>query len=166
METITISKEKEFTAVEFPQGWLGVYNSESQIMITTDPCEKALMAINDARRIKKELKGAATKTKPKKKKVVEKKQTSIIKRKVKLYTEEEMSARTDLSFKEIWVILSKEEKFVSTSLKNKQLATYTDNKDDAEIYNTYEDASIRIKTLNSCVACGHKARRYFVESED
>ena len=157
--TVTIDTNKEIAAFKVCELWFGAINVDDTIHVVPTGFPTPLKAASNAKKVRKQMNLTTTK----KTKVDKKPKVSIIKRKVKLWSEEEMQDRTDLAFKEVWVILNKEGMFVSSSLKDKKLATYSNNKQDAEIYSTYEDATVRIKTLNSCVKCGHRARRYFVE---
>ena len=157
--TVTIDTNKEIAAFKVCELWYGAINVKDAVHVVSEGFTTPLKAASHAKKIRKQMNLTTTK----KPKVEKKPKVSIMNRKVKLWSEEEMQDRTDLSFREVWVIMSKDDMFVSSSLKDKKLATYSNKKDDAEVYTTYEDAVVRIKTLNSCVKCGHRARRYFVE---
>jgi len=74
-----------------------------------------------------------------------------------------MASSSTLDFYEIWVIENSEGLYVCSFLRNKKIVDYCLDKDDAEFYRTYEEASLKAKTLDMTVQKGHKLRRFITK---
>lgn len=164
MQLIQIPKntEKEVFTVKVEDKYFGVIVTDDDFFVSLEAFDSPLKASNHARSVKRQKKitgkpstlkkpeGTVTRTKLSKKK--------------KLFNEAEMTAHTALRFKEVWVILNADDCFVSEAVNEKTLVKYSPNKQSAEVYKTYEDALIKLKTLDMVVRKGHKLRRYFQEA--
>ena len=80
-----------------------------------------------------------------------------------LFSEAAMASIPTLDFYEIWVIENPKGLYVCTFLKNKKIVDYCSNKEDAEFYKTYEEASLNAKTLDMTVQRGHRIRRFITK---
>ena len=80
-----------------------------------------------------------------------------------LFSEADMASIPTLDFYEIWVIENPKGLYVCTFLKNKKIVDYCSNKEDAEFYKTYEEASLNAKTLDMTVQRGHRIRRFITK---
>jgi len=80
-----------------------------------------------------------------------------------LFSEADMAFRSTLDFYEIWVIENPEGLYVCSFLRNKKIVDYCLDKEDAEFYKTYEEASLKAKTLDMTVQRGHRLRRFIVK---
>ena len=80
-----------------------------------------------------------------------------------LFSEADMASSSTLNFYEVWVIENPEGLYVCAFLKNKKIVEYCSNKEDAEFYKTYEEASLNAKTLDMTVQKGHRIRRFITK---
>ena len=80
-----------------------------------------------------------------------------------LFFEADMASISTLDFYEIWVIENPEGLYVCSFLKNKKIVDYCLDKENAEFYRTYEEASLKAKTLDMTVQRGHKLRRFITK---
>lgn len=156
-----IDKTKEVYTVKMGDKYHGVVMGDDDLYITLEAFESPLKAANAARKLKRENKIVRTikkKCKP---------DYPIIQTKIhrveKLFTEAEVASLTHLRFRETWVIMSRDGKYVKSMLDNSKVVDYCTNKDKAMTFSTYEAACINQKTLNLTVQNGHFLRRFFVE---
>ena len=155
--------EKEIFTLKVNGKYFVVVNGESDFYICLDEFDSPLKAANHGRSLKRQNKiGGAANTL--KKSVVPAIRSKVPKKK-RLYTEAEVADRTHLRFKEVWVILNPEGKFVAEAIKDKTLAKYSSERDKAKIYKTYEDAAYVLNTLDMVLRKGHQLRRYFEKQE-
>lgn len=77
-------------------------------------------------------------------------------------TQVEMDAKPELTRRETWVIQNLEGNYLRSFLRDNTVVTYCLERDDAERFNTYEEASLRAKTLDTVVRKGHKLRRFML----
>jgi hypothetical protein len=75
-----------------------------------------------------------------------------------------MAGMTHLRFREAWVILNLKGLYVEKSLTATKVVKYSKNRDKAQVFRTYEEASMLAKTLDSVHAVGHTLKRFFIES--
>lgn len=164
MQLIQIPKntEKEVFTVKVEDKYYGVIVGNDDFFVSLEAFDSPLKASNHARSVKRQKKitgkpstlkkpeGTVTRTKLSKKK--------------QLFNEAEMAAHTNLRFREVWVILNADDCFVVEAVKENTLVKYSDKREKAEVYKTYEDALIKLKTLDMVVRRGHKLRRYFEEA--
>lgn len=156
--------EKEVSTVKINNVYHGIVVGDDGLYLTTDTFESPLKAANAARKLKRENKIVRT---VKKKSISPYNQikTKII-RVDKLYTEAEVAALTHLRFREAWVIMSPQGRYVKNMLKNNKVVEYCSDRETALKFNTYEDASTGQKTLNNVVLNGHYLRRFFIEKNE
>jgi hypothetical protein len=143
--------------------YFGVIEGQDNFFVCLTEFDSPLKAANHARSLKRKhkigsaadilKKSEAPKIRPK------------VQKKKKLFTEAEVATRTHLRYREVWVITNPAGKFVVESIKNKTLVKYSDNKDSAEVFNTYEEALFTLNTLDMVVKKGHQLRRYFESAE-
>jgi len=163
--SISLECEKEVFTVKNDKTYYGVIKGEKEFLVCLQGFDSPLKASNHARSVKRKI-GVESKPVEKSKPVELKKPVAPVTRtrlakKRELFTEAEMTARTDLHFREVWVILSLNGQFVSESLKNNKVVRYSNNKDKAEVFNSYEEAMFKLKTLDMVIKKGHRLRRYF-----
>jgi len=75
-------------------------------------------------------------------------------------TQVEMAAKPELTLRESWVIQNLDGNYLHSFLQNNKVVSYCTERDDAEKFNTYEEASLRAKTLDIVVRKGHKLHRF------
>ena len=75
-----------------------------------------------------------------------------------------MAKSTHLRFYEAWLIRGPMGNFVIDPLSSGVITDYVDKKEEAKIYSSYEDASLRIKTLDMCIKKGHTLVRFYIDS--
>jgi hypothetical protein len=160
---IKLNENKEVKAVKIKDKYYAFIFSEESIYISDEAFDSPLTASNHARRVKREQKI---------KSVVKNQNASVkikkpikITRKQRLYTEAEMAQNTLLKFREVWVILAPDKKYVQYTLTNDEVVSYCQDKDNAQTFKTYEEAIVMANTLNHVVKCGHSLRRFFVENK-
>lgn len=162
--SIKLAEDKEIYTLKIGALYHGlVWDAQEQTLhITDDGVATALQAANTARKLKKY---KDTGEAPKKKQAPRKNTDKVKKTKpVKLYSESEMAGMTHLRFREAWVILNLKGLYVETSLTATRVVKYSKNRDKAQVFRTYEEASMLAKTLDSVHAVGHTLKRFFIES--
>ncbi len=161
LQQVTKDLNKELVVIKTSLGYISLVDGDDCFYVCPEIFESPLKASNNARalkkkhNIKKKVKldtPLATKRKP----------TKIAKVN-SLYTEEEMSSRPHLRFREVWVILSPRGEFVEKAIENATLVQYQTDRAKAEIFKSYEDALFKLKTLDMVVKKGHYLRRFFEE---
>ena len=161
LQQVSKKTEKEIVLIKIQSKYLALINTKDELYICPETYESPLVASNAARALKKQYKikkGENTDVVPSK----PKKPTKIAKVKP-LYTEEEMSSRPHLKFREVWVILSPRGEFVEKAIEDATLVHYQKDCKKAEIFKSYEDALFKLKTLDMVVKKGHYLRRFFEE---
>jgi hypothetical protein len=162
-ELVKIEKttEKEVFAIKLDKSYIAVVNADDGLYFLPGLYKSPLVACNAARSEKRK---NSIKLKVKKKvNGAQSKKSSKIARVNSLYTEEEMSSRPHLKFREVWVILSPRGEFVEKAIEDSTLVQYQSDRKKAEIFKSYEDALFKLKTLDMVVRKGHYLRRFFEE---
>lgn len=169
MELIQIctSPEKEIFSVKINSLYHGVITGTDELHVTTEGFESPLKASNYARSLKKKYK---IKADVKKNEKSDKNSKTIkIGQNVCLYTEADiasMASLTKLRFREAWVIISPEGKYVQETTKKGMVTDYVSNKEKATLFPSYESASVRLKTLDLVLKKGHRLQRFFIKADD
>lgn len=164
MDFVSILKDpdKEVFAIRINGTYHGAVTGENEIYLTSESFESPLKASNSARALKKKHKIEAYIKKSEKR---EKKNKPLkIVRSVRLYTEAEMASITNLRFREAWVIISPTGCFVADAKNPGSITDYVKQKEQAKIYSSYEEANLRLKTLDMVIKRGHSLQRFFVEA--
>jgi hypothetical protein len=160
MDLIKICKDvnKEVFTLKFKDKYLGLILGTDEFYLLPEIFDTPLAASNHARSQKK-----IHKVKANVKHAPKPKTASTLKPKYVLYTDLEVAELTHLRFKEAWVILSPQNTYVSSVLKDKKVASYSAELSKALVFRTYEEASSYTKTLDLVAKRGHQLRRYFIE---
>jgi hypothetical protein len=159
---LTLDKQKEFRTVKLSGNHYGIVVSGNELFFTAEGYTTPLQAANAARKLKK-CKDDKPKAKKQKPSVKKADKVENIKS-VKLYTESEMAGLTHLRFREVWVILNLKGLYVESTLTKRKVVKYTEEKDKAKTFKSYEEARMMAKTLDSVQAVGHSLKRFFVEN--
>lgn len=165
--TFEKNPSKEVFAVKINGLYYGAVTGDEKIYLSEEGFDSPLKASNNARSLKKKYKIEA----------YIKKQQNLnkvavapkINRNVCLYTEAEMSRLTnltDLRFREAWVIMGPTGQFVVDTIKPGLITEYVKEKNDAKIYLSYDEANLRLKTLDTVLKKGHRLQRFFIETKD
>lgn len=162
-ELVKIEKaaEKEVFAIKLGKTYVAVVNADDGLYFLPFLYESPLVACNAARAEKR--KNSIKLNVKKKVSSAQSKKSTKIAKVNSLYTEEEMSSRPHLRFREVWVILSPRGEFVEKAIENATLVQYQTDRAKAEIFKSYEDALFKLKTLDMVVKKGHYLRRFFEE---
>jgi hypothetical protein len=75
-------------------------------------------------------------------------------------TQVEMAAKPELTLREAWVIQNLDGDYLRSFLQGNKVVSYCAERDEAEWFPTYEEASLRAKTLDIVVRKGHKLHRF------
>lgn len=165
MEFIQIRKnpEKEVSIVKINGHYHGVLAGQDDIYLTFDGFNSPLEACNTARSLKKKYKIHSyikrfdtfneSSSKP-----------AIVKG-VCLYTQAEMTSLTTVRFHEAWLIVSPSGTYVKDPVEIDKITDYVEQKELAKIYPTYEEANLRLKTLDMVVKKGHKIQKFMLKRE-
>lgn len=156
---IPTNSEKEVFTVKSGITYYAAIKGEDCIYLSLKAFDSPLKASNHARSAKRELQNTPNVKKPKKN--TQKANTRKITVKRQLLEEAEMTSATRLRFREVWLIVSPEGKYASKILSGKKVVTYVKDKNKAEVYSSYEDASVSLNTLDMVVRRGHSLRRFF-----
>jgi len=162
-ELVKIEKtaEKEVFAIKLGKTYLAVVNADDDLYFLPSLYESPLVACNAARAEKR--KNSIKLNVKKKVNSTQSKKSTKIAKVNSLYTEEEMSSRPHLRFREVWVILNPRGEFVEKAIEDATLVKYQTDQAKAEIFKSYEDALFKLKTLDMVVRKGHYLRRFFEE---
>jgi hypothetical protein len=162
-ELVKIEKtaEKEVFAIKLGKTYLAVVNADDDLYFLPSLYESPLVACNAARAEKR--KNSIKLNVKKKVNSAQSKKSTKIAKVNSLYTEEEMSSRPHLRFREVWVILNPRGEFVEKAIEDATLVQYQTDRTKAEIFKSYEDALFKLKTLDMVVKKGHYLRRFFEE---
>lgn len=169
MELFQISKapQKEIFSIKIGSLYHGVITGADDLYVTTEGFDSPLKASNTARSLKKKhnIKADIKKTE----KSDKNSKTIKIGQNVCLYTEAEvasMASLTNLRFREAWVIISPEGKYVQETTKEGLITEYVSKKEKATLFPSYEAASLRLKTLDLVLKKGHRLQRFFIETKN
>lgn len=142
--------------------YFGVIEGEDNFFICLTEFDSPLKAANHARSLKRKNKISSAADILKKSEAP--KIRSKVPKKKKLFTEAEVASRTHLRFKEVWVLLNRQGEFVSKAIKDDTLVKYSDKREHALVFKSYEEALYTATTLDMVIKKGHHLRRYFEES--
>jgi hypothetical protein len=165
--TLKINTDKSVQVIRLASGYRGIYFTEDRTLLhlTLEPFGTVLAAANAARKAAKEQKVVlnsrlAPGVSAKVGEITEKPA-------IRLYTEQEKVASKKLKFREVWTVLNTKGDYVKSCLEqdNKSLVTYTQDKDKAKLFKSYEEASMLINTFKAVYLGPHAARRFFIENE-
>lgn len=161
--SLEITCEKPIGALKLNETYRGYCLKESELHFTVDVFANPLKAANAARQLEKKLRTIE-------KKKISKKPVKVTKLVgTKLYTEAELRAvdrnpAMKLRFRERWVIVSPSKLFVGPAKSKKEILSLTSNREKAELFNTYEAASDRMKVLDTVIRRGHSVTRFFEDT--
>lgn len=162
--TVKLEENKEIYTLKAGNLYFGLVWSEQNrtFYVTDEGSTTAFQAANAARKLKKYKDTGKLSTK---KAAIRKNTDKVNKTKpVKLYTEAEMTGMTHLRFREAWVITNITGQYVETSLTADRVVKYSKNKDKAQVFKSYEEASMLAKTLDSVHEVGHSLKRFFIKN--
>ena len=164
--SVKLTNDKEIYTLKINAEYYGlVWDKDNcTIHITEDGAATPLQAANAARKLKKYKDNG---TPPEKTQAFSKNIDKVKKAEpVKLYSETEMAGMTHLRFREAWVVLSLEGLYVETSLTRDKIVKYNKSRDKAQVFKTYEEASMLLKTLDSVLKVRHTLKRFFIENKN
>jgi len=155
--------EKEVFTLKTEGKYYGIVQGDAEFFVCPEEFDSPLRAANHARSIARQLRKENKLSSPDYtlKKVKAPVIRSKVAKKKELFTEAEVAKKTHLRFKEVWVILNPEGRFVTEAIKNKTLVRYSTKKEQAMVFSSYEDAIYTSTTLDMVVRKGHQLRRYF-----
>lgn len=155
--------EKEIFTLKSQDKYYGIVQGDSEFFVSPEVFDSPLKAANHARSIARQLR--KENRLPSQAHSLKKVEAPVIRSKVikkkQLFTEAEVAVRTHLKFKEVWVILNPDGRFVAEAIKNKTLVKYSSTREKALVFGSYEDALYTSTTLDMVVRKGHQLRRYF-----
>lgn len=164
---VRTSTAKPLQVIKLASGYHGVVLCEDKGAVLVSECgyHSPLVAANAARKHAKEegIQPALSVTiKPSAKVVKSPKLAS----KSRLLTEDEMAHYDKLRFREVWVLVDKDGRYVRDSLNKEKgiLATYTEDRDKAQVFRTYEQAALTIQTFKAVYLGPHQVRRFFIDT--
>jgi hypothetical protein len=160
---LDVNLNKEVCTMKLNSAYHGVIVGQESLYITDESFDSPLKAANFARQLKRTNK-IDINIKKNQQSPKLKFQTKLLKV-CKLYTETEMAGMTNLRFRETWVILSPSGKYVKSVLKENKVAEYSDDRENAMLFKTYEEARMKQNTLNMVLKQGHCLRRFFIETK-
>jgi len=155
--------EKEVFTLKSEGKYFGVVQGADEFFVCPEEFTSPLRAANHARAIARQLRKENKLSSPAHslKKVEAPGIRSKVSEKKELFTEAEVANKTHLRFKEVWVILNPEGRFVMEAIKDKTLVRYSGKREQALVFSSYEDALYTSTTLDMVVRKGHQLRRYF-----
>lgn len=161
--TIRKNSDKEIFTVRVNTMYHGIVQSEAEFFIANEGFDSPLKAANHARSMARKLRAEnrLVAVEPAVKQKTVPAIRSRVSKKKQLFTEAEVATRTHLRFKEVWVILNIEGRFVMEAIKDKTLVRYCNSHEKALAFNSYEEALRTSTTLDMVVRKGHQLRRYF-----
>ena len=163
--SVKLTDDKEIYTLKISAVYYGLVwdKDNSTIYITEDSTTTPLQAANAARKLKKYKDNGAPpdKTQAPSKNIDKVKKAEP----VKLYSETEMAGMTHLRFREAWVVLNIKGLYVEASLTRDKVVKYNRERDKAQVFKTYEEASMLLKTLDSVHEVGHTLKRFFIENK-
>ena len=164
--SVKLTNDKEIYTLKINAEYYGLVwdKNNCTIHITEDSAATPLQAANAARKLKKYKDNG---TPPEKIQAFSKNIDKVKKAEpVKLYSETEMAGMTHLRFREAWVVLSLEGLYVETSITRDKIVKYNKSRDKAQVFKTYEEASMLLKTLDSVLKVRHTLKRFFIENKN
>jgi hypothetical protein len=160
---IKLDKDKELQVLNLDGSYHGVVWDGETLMVTCEGFSSALKAANETRKLKKT---KNLKTTVKKQNKARTTKPKIAKeKKLKFYTEAEMTQLTHLRFREAWVILNRHGGFVERSITEKEVVKYNNTQGSAQVFKSYEDARMTANVLDRVHEPGHTLRRFYVENK-
>lgn len=159
---IPLNPTKEVFTVKSEGKYYGAITGETSIFVLAESFDSPLKASNHARSVKRQNKITVNIKKQETTSVS--KNTPKISRKNRLYSESEMTSHTHLRFREVWLITTPDGKYASEILSNKSVVKYVPNKEKAQIFRTYEEATLALNTLDMVIRKGHGLKRFFEET--
>jgi len=155
--------EKEVFTLKSQGKYFGVVQSPDEFFLCPEEFSSPLQAANHARSVARQLRKENKIRSPEHslKKVEAPIIRSKVSKKIQLFTEAEVATKTHLRFREVWVILNPEGRFVTEAIKNGTLVRYSSAKEKALVFKSYEEALTTSTTLDMVVRKGHQLRRYF-----
>ena len=164
---------KDVFTAKTEKGYVGCVRTELCCFFTLESFSNALQAANAARSLRKKLTAPqaspnlssfAKSTKLKKSSGRSKKPVTWQNR---LYTLAEVETMPLLRFKEVWIILHRDE-YVADCLnyEKKQLVTYTPAKNKARLFSCHEEAKSTMRTLRGVVGPGFDLMRMFIQLQE
>lgn len=159
--------DKDVFTAKVDGRYVGCFQTDNSLTMTTEFYEKPLAAANAARKLKKEMSfagsGKAVTTVIKKQKKTKTKTKKSVKLTGRLYTADEVTALPLLSFQEVWIVTRGEE-YVRDCLnqEKKQLVSMTKDKEKAKRFKSHEDALRAARVLKGCVGPGFSITRYWI----
>ena len=151
--------DKEVFTVKVDNRYYAVITGNDSMYMIPEMFDSPLKASNHARSLKRQLKIDVNIKKEQKTKVLN--NTTKILRKKQFYTEAEMASETRLKFREVWLIVSPDNRYVGQVLKDNEVVKYVESQNYAFAFKTYEEATLNLKTLDMVVKKGHKLKRFF-----
>ena len=161
--SIPKTSTKEVFTLRCEDKYYGVVQGAGEFFVCPEKFDSPLKAANHARSMARKLRAEnlLAPTPPKPDKTPALPIRSKVAKKAQLFTEAEVANKTHLHFKEVWVILNTDGRFVTEAIQNKTLVRYSSNRDKALIFRSYEEALRTSTTLDMVVRKGHQLRRYF-----
>lgn len=161
--SIPKTNPKEVFTLRCEDTYYGIVQGTDEFFVCLETFDSPLKAANHARSLARRLRAenqlATPAPTPKKKTALP--ICSKVSKKKQLFTEAEVADKTHLRFKEVWVILNTDGRFVAEAIKNKTLVKYSTKRENALAFNSYEEALCTSTTLDMVVRKGHRLRRYF-----
>lgn len=165
MELLQLPKntDKEVFTVKHDGKYFAVLNTEENYLVSLQEFDSPLKASNHGRSAKKQL--GLTQTIRKVEKAKTPKPERKIQKRPKLYSETEMASETRLKFHEVWLIVGPRGNYASSVLQNGTVVNYVNDADRADIYKSYEEANLRLNTLDMVIRKGHSLKRFFAQKD-
>lgn len=160
-----MSLNKDLYVIKVNNLYHGVIVGDQSLYVTSESFASPLKAANLTRQLKSKNKITPVGILNKKQQVPKTKFQTKMSKANKLYTEAEMDLMTNLRFREAWVILNPLGKYVKSMLKDNKVAEYSNIKENALIFKTYEEARMQQNTLNMVIRQGHSLRRFFIANK-
>ncbi len=161
--TIRLSENKPVGTFKVNKKYQGYFFEKPELHVTTEAYDTPLKAANEARKLEKLLR------KTEKKKIAKKAPIVTKVRPKKLFTEAELATLTDssmrLRFRERWVVVSPHKMYVCEPTSPKEIVSLSASRNDAKVFNTYEDAMLEVKVLDSVVRRGHTVTRFWEDTQ-
>lgn len=161
--SIPKTSDKEVFTLRSNDKYYGIVQGADEFFVCPEVFDSPLKAANHARSMARQLRAEnrlVTVEPVAKQKTVPANRSKVSKKK-QLLTEAEVANSTHLRFKEVWVILNADGRFVAEAIRNKTLVKYSSKKENAVAFNSYEEALRTSTTLDMVVRKGHQLRRYF-----
>lgn len=158
---IPLNPTKEVFTVKSDGKYYGAITGDTSIFVLAESFDSPLKASNRARSVKRQHKITVNIKKQETTSVS--KNTSKISKKNRLYSESEMASHTHLRFREVWLITNPDGKYASEILAKGSVVKYVPSREKAQVFGTYEEASLALNTLDMVIRKGHGLKRFFEE---